>query len=139
MAPRVCRISTAAIELPSTKAGMMVRAEALFQVFRQRHVARRRKPAELHRNRKISMMPSQKFGVEIPHNAKILRVIPRPCLSSPPKRYRQAPRSTNAMMIAMVASCAVTGSALRYEMKEQEIDQRMDYPQIPSEKIPLTQ
>ena len=56
--------------LPSTNAGMIIAARFAFEVLERTDVAGSGQPAQRHRKSRISMMPSQKFGVERPHSAK---------------------------------------------------------------------
>ena len=73
IALRVWRISTAAIALPSTNAGMIIARQVGLQVLERADVTRMpaASPACTEKSR-ISMMPSQKLGVDSPQSANIL-------------------------------------------------------------------
>ena len=58
--------------LPSTKAGMMVTARLARQFSNSGTYPEAGSQPSSIENRKISMMPSQKFGVEMPHSANRL-------------------------------------------------------------------
>ncbi len=72
MALRVWRMSTAAMALPSTNAGMIIDARLALRSSKGLTYPDAGSQPSVTEKRRISMMPSQKLGVDSPHSAKTL-------------------------------------------------------------------